>query len=363
MQAHIPEQTPAAAPAAAAAADLKVCREMLRNGSRSFYLASFLLPARVSGAAAALYAFCRLVDDAVDVRDRAPDALPRLQDRLERAYAGRPLPEPVDRAFAATVASEGIPEALPRALLEGMGWDAEDRSYETLSDVLAYSARVAASVGAMMSVVMERPAPATVARACELGVAMQLSNIARDVGEDARLSRLYLPRSWMREAGVDPDAWLAAPAFTPELGQVVQRLLFEADALYARSARGIADLPLACRPGIHAARLIYAEIGREVQRRGGDSVSSRAVVGMGRKLLLLKPAVIASLRSAQPHADFAPLEEVQFLVDAVVAGPGQRSMPVDGLPARESLHATAHERPDAGTLSGLSDGPGPGRCR
>ncbi|HSG88018.1 MAG TPA: phytoene/squalene synthase family protein [Pseudomonadales bacterium] len=303
------------------AADVELCRDMLRRGSRSFYLASFLLPARVSGAAAALYAFCRLVDDAIDVQERAPDALPRLFERLERAYAGTPLDHPVDRAFAVTVAEEQIPEALPRALLEGMSWDAEGRGCETLSDVYAYSARVAASVGAMMSVVMGRRAPLTVARACDLGVAMQLSNIARDVGEDARLGRLYLPRVWLRDVGIDPQAWLAEPRFTPELGSVVLRLLKESELLYARATAGIVDLPASCRPGIHAARLIYAEIGRVVEARGGDSVASRAVVSTGRKLALIPRALVDAARGAPP-SDAPPLEETRFLVDAVSPPPG-----------------------------------------
>ena len=91
----------------------------------------------------------------------------------------------------------------------------EVRRYETLQDLDAYAARVAGSVGAMMTLVMGQRAPEIVARACDLGVAMQLTNIARDVGEDARAGRLYLPLQWLREAGIDPDAWLAKPVFTP----------------------------------------------------------------------------------------------------------------------------------------------------
>lgn len=299
--------------------DLAACRALLRAGSRSFHLASHLLPGDVADAAAALYAFCRQADDAVDVLDRPDDALPRLWARLDAAYAGRPADHPVDRAFAAVVAANAMPRALPAALLEGMSWDAEERQHQTLSDVLAYSARVAASVGAMMSVVMERRAPSTVARACDLGVAMQLSNIARDVGEDARLGRLYLPRAWFAEAGLDADAWLAEPRFDARIGAMIERLLAEADRLYARSITGIAALPAGCRPGIHLAGLVYAEIGAEVRRRGHDSVSARAVVSTGRKLALLPSALLASLRA--PAMDTAPpLAETRFLVDAV-AGP------------------------------------------
>jgi phytoene synthase len=319
MHARAPEARAArGAPAVAEAADLAACRAALRVGSRSFHLAAHLLPTAVADAAAALYAFCRQADDAVDVPDRADDALPRLWARLDAAYAGRPEDEPVDRAFAATVAAYGVPRALPAALLEGMGWDAEGRRPRTLSDVLAYSARVAASVGAMMSVVMGRTAPTTVARACDLGIAMQLSNIARDVGEDARLGRLYLPTDWFAEAGLDADAWLAAPRPEAAVTAMIERLLATADPLYARAATGIAALPRRCRPGIHLARRVYAEIGEEVRRRDHDSVSRRAVVPTRRKLALLAPALVDALR--RPAVDHAPpLEETRFLVDAAVA--------------------------------------------
>src|SRR5262249_32296789 len=157
----------------------------------------------------------------------------------------------------------GIPRALPEALLEGFAWDAQGRQYDTLSELNAYAVRVAGTVGAMMAVLMGRRSPDIVAHACALGVAMQLTNIARDVGEDAEAGRLYLPLQWLREAGVDPNALLNRPTFTDALGSVVRRLLQIADLYYASSEAGIAQLPANCRPGIQAARILYAEIGRE----------------------------------------------------------------------------------------------------
>ena len=300
--------------------DLAACRRLLRNGSRSFYMASFMLPGSFSEAATALYAFCRDTDDVIDAEDRPPDALEQLHRRLDDVYAGRPADSPVDRAFAVVVEAAGIPQALPEALLEGMAWDEAGREYETLSDVFAYSARVAASVGAMMSCVMGGRAPGTLARACDLGVAMQLSNIARDVGEDAGMERIYLPRAWLRDAGIDPEAWLRAPAHSEALGAIVSRLLDEAETLYARSTLGIADLPPSCRLGIHMASRVYAEIGAEVRRRGGDSVTARAIVSMPRKLAHLPPACAATFRRSAP-CDDPPLEETRFLVEAVVDMP------------------------------------------
>lgn len=292
--------------------DLAACRALLRGGSRSFFLASLLLPRHVRDPASALYAFCRLADDAVDVQG---GTVTRLRDRLDRAYAGRPLAIPADRALAAMVARFDMPRALPEAMLEGFAWDSEGRAYETLEDTRAYAVRVAGAVGAMMAVLMGARSPAQIARACDLGVAMQLSNIARDVGEDARAGRLYLPRGWMREAGIDPVEWLGCPIFDAALGSVVQRLLREADTLYARARPGVARLPRACRHGIGAAGLLYAEIGRQVERQGLDSVTRRAVVPRGRKLWLLALALSPRLGGASA-VDGAVLPEARYLVDA-----------------------------------------------
>jgi phytoene synthase len=314
-------------PVASAETDLAACRELLRGGSRTFLAASRLLPSAVRDPACALYAFCRVADDAVDGADRDARAVERLYERLERVYAGRPLPHPADRALGAVVERFAIPRALPEALLEGFAWDAAGRRYDSLDAVCDYAARVAGSVGAMMALLMGAREPAALARACDLGIAMQLSNIARDAGEDARAGRLYLPLQWLREAGLDPEAWLAAPAAGPALAAVVQRLLVEADRLYDRAASGIACLPRACRPGIHAARVLYREIGHEVRRRGLNPVDARAVVSPARKLGALARALVVVPRSAPGALPLPPLPAAHFLVQAVQAAPAARPAP------------------------------------
>ena len=301
-------------PTARHVADIAACRELLRGGSRTFYAASFLLPKRVRDPASALYAFCRLADDAIDLDGDRPQAVATLRSRLARAYEGRPLPIAADRALADVVARHAIPRALPEALLEGFEWDVAGRRYENLAELHAYAARVAGSVGGMMAMLMDAREPDVVARACDLGVAMQLSNIARDVGEDARAGRLYLPLSWMRGVGIDPERWLAHPVFNDALGSVIERLLEAADQSYARVEEGIARLPSTCRPGIRAAWLLYAEIGHEVARRGYDSVSQRAVVPASRKLALLSRALAAN-PVATPGGS-PVLEQTRYLVQA-----------------------------------------------
>jgi phytoene synthase len=294
-----------------AAADLRACAATLRTGSRSFALASLFLPRRVRAPATALYAFCRAADDAIDLSDDQAASLDTLRVRLDAIYAGNP-DDAVDRAFAAVVADFALPYALPNALLEGFSWDVEARRYEDLPALIGYAMRVAGTVGVMMALLMGTRDAAMVSAACDLGCAMQLTNIARDVGEDARAGRLYLPLSWLWAEGIDPEIWLAAPQFTPGLGRVVARLLDEAGRLYTRAEPGIARLPARCRPAIRAARLLYDGIGEAVARAGYDSVSARAVVPAGRKFTLL-----AGGFGGRSGLLLAPTEASDFLVGAV----------------------------------------------
>jgi len=344
----------AADSAANLAADTAACRRVLRRESRTFHAASLLLPARVRGPASALYAFCRLADDAVDCPgDRsAAERLDRLRLRLERIYAGRPLPSPVDRALTDAVERFGIPRRILEALFEGFEWDIQGRRPADLGELQAYAARVAGTVGAMMAVLMGQRSPDVVARACDLGVAMQLSNIARDVGEDARMGRLYLPLDWLREAGIDPDAWLAAPAFTEALGSVVLRLLSAADTLYRRADDGIARLPADCRPGISAARHLYAGIGHEVAFRGGDSIASRAVVPRSRKARLLGRSLVAAAAGRCSGAAHPPLEATRFLVEAVAASVAAEETPAQS-PDQVIWLITLFERLERGQRAAL----------
>ncbi len=304
------------------AGDRAACRAAIQGGSKTFHAASLLLPARIREPALALYAFCRLADDAIDESAQPTVALGELHERLELAAAGRPRAHPADRALAATLEAYSIPLEIPNGLLEGFAWDSARRRYETLEDLEHYAMRVAGTVGLMMSLVMGARSPRALARAADLGIAMQLSNIARDVGEDARAGRLYLPLQWLAEEGVDAAQFLASPACEPALRRVVARILARASLLYERAALGVAELPVDCRPAIHAARLMYAEIGFEVARRDHDSVSQRAVVPVRRKLTLVARALTAAAvpgsgGDVPALAAAAPLVEVVAQRDAL----------------------------------------------
>ncbi|MGB3406853.1 MAG: phytoene/squalene synthase family protein [Jannaschia sp.] len=303
-----------------AVSDMAFCRDAIRTGSHSFHAASRLLPSAVRDPALALYAFCRLADDAVDeVTDKAPAVL-ALRRRLELAFAGDPLDAPADRAFARVIEEFDMPRALPEALLEGLAWDAQGRTYDDLSALRSYCARVASAVGAMMCVLMRVRDGDALARACDLGVAMQLTNIARDVGEDARAGRLYLPVEWFAEAGLEPEAFLRDPVATPAIRDMTRRLLAEAHRLYQRSETGVRALPLSARPGILAARHVYDGIGGQVRRAGFDSVSARAHTTGRQKLGWIARSVVqvglTALLPRSPVLHARPLEEVAFLVAA-----------------------------------------------
>jgi phytoene synthase len=294
---------------------LAECRAILARGSKSFAAASRLLPARLRDPVAAYYAFCRVSDDAVDESEDPSAALDVLHERLDRIYAGRPEAHPADEGLAWVVDAFAIPRAPVEALLEGYRWDVEARRYEDLAGVRAYAVRVAASVGVVMTLIMGRRQRDVLARATDLGVAMQLTNIARDVGEDARHGRIYLPLGWLRAEGIDPDAFLATPRYADGIGVAVCRLLDHAAGLYRRAEGGIPALPADCRTAIAAARLIYADIGRVIRARGYDSVSGRAHTTAARKAVLLARALPARAWRGRPAGAEPPLPEARFLLE------------------------------------------------
>ena len=300
--------------------DMKYCEEAIRHGSLSFHAASLLLPKAVRDPCLALYAFCRLADDEVDLKTDKSASVKDLVQRLDQVYTGTPRNRPMDRAFAHMVEEFEMPRALPEALIEGLVWDAMGKKYETFDDLAAYSARVASAVGVMMCVIMRARDPSVLARACDLGVAMQLTNISRDVGEDAREGRLYLPLEWFDSAGISPDNFLSDPTCRPEIALMTRQLLARADELYHRSEAGIACLPPKVRPAMFAARHIYAAIGNSVRANEFDNISVRARTTKATKLRLLGLSATHSMVSMfmpTPATVYAaPLPQTEFLVRA-----------------------------------------------
>jgi 15-cis-phytoene synthase len=190
----------------------------------------------------------------------------------------------------------GIPDRHPMELLRGFEMDVAGRTYETLDDTLDYCYHVAGVVGVMMAMIMgvrERP---TLNRASDLGIAFQLTNISRDVVEDAKGGRCYLPREWLAEEGL-LDAALADPSHREAVFRVTHKLLREADEYYRSALFGMQQLPLGAAVGIGAARRIYRDIGRIVSNRGANAWDGRAIVGRSRKLAAAFSGAVAAIRS------------------------------------------------------------------
>lgn len=280
------------------------CEAMIRRGSKSFSRAAALLPLRSREAAYQLYAWCRHCDDTIDGQvlgqpdpagsapaDRrpAPDgaaqraALAELRRLTTAALDGAPMTEPVFIGLQRIVAEFGVPREHPFALLDGMEMDVEGRRYPGFDELADYCWHVAGVVGVMMAYLMEASDPRTLELAGDLGVAFQLTNISRDVIDDAAAGRVYLPLDWLARAGVPPEA-VADPARRSAVAGVVAELLERADGYYRSADRGLAHLPFRPAWSIAAARGIYADIGALVRRRGPRAWDRRAVVPAAKKL-------------------------------------------------------------------------------
>ncbi|MEO6028030.1 MAG: phytoene/squalene synthase family protein [Candidatus Binatia bacterium] len=297
------------------AADMAACHAAIRRHSRSFYAASRLLPLAVRDAAVAIYAFCRAADDAVDDAVGPAEARVRHADtrrQLDRIYGARPVESAAGRAFAQVAVVHGIPRAEPEALLDGMAQDLDTVRIPDEEELLLYCYRAAGVVGRMMSRIMGAAGDEALTRAVHLGIAMQLTNIARDVGEDARNNRIYLPAIWLAEAGGSAEEVLRARPSAAG-GRVTLRILDLAERYYASGILGIALLPARCRPAILSAALLYRAIGRQVRARDGDGVSARARVGAMHKAGLIAVAVTRCaldprlrVRAGRPDVDPLP---------------------------------------------------------
>ena len=273
-----------------AARDLKV-------GSKSFALAGKLLPEGVRQDAATCYAFCRFVDDAVDEvpQDQAAAAVQRLRLLLDELYTQVPQQDPRLAAFAELVQRTKLPRDYPLALIDGMAMDAQGAKYESLDDLRLYCHRVAGVVGLMMCHVLGVRCESALPRAAHLGIAMQLTNICRDVAEDWTRGRLYLPSALAGHqapgvAGQTLPAELGA-AFAP----AVRGLLAEAEVYYRSGQQGLRFLSWRAALAIRVAAWVYRDIGRGVARRGYDVTSGRVVISLPRKLWLAGRALVHSL--------------------------------------------------------------------
>lgn len=291
---------------------LATCRASIAQHSKSFALASTLLPRSRRDHVAVIYAWCRRVDDGIDlVQSREqPAALQRLRLELESVFAGEALRDPVLTAFQTTVQELSIPRTYPEALLDGMAMDVSDYRYESWRDLLLYSYRVASTVGLMMCHVMDVRDPKALPHARDLGIAMQLTNIARDVHEDWQRGRLYLPDELLTKHGATRLRSELGGPLSLELRDICRPVLEEVVAIsehyYLSADEGLRYLDWRDAFAVASARKIYADIGGQLSRTGYDALAPRAYVPSYRKLLLIASAAMGTLLRAPPKAPPTP---------------------------------------------------------
>jgi len=272
---------------------LVASRKTIASGSKSFFTASLLLPTQLRDSAHLLYTWCRHCDDCVDgqrlgfadesAKRPAAEVLEYLNEQTRRTLAGEPVEQLPFQALSRVVAEYEIPEADPLALLEGFAMDVRGGPYETLDDTIRYCYHVAGVVGVMMARVMGVRDRDALDRAADLGIAFQLTNIARDVVDDAAVGRVYLPDQWVRESGIHRER-IAHAEYRSPLATVVGKVLDEAERYYASAKIGIARLPFRSAWSIATARLVYRDIGHLVRKLGPRAWDERVSVSPLRKL-------------------------------------------------------------------------------
>jgi phytoene synthase len=271
-------------------------RATLRRKGRSFWLASAFLPARARDDLALVYAFCREVDDTVDECPDPVEAAVRLE-RLRAELLGQAPARPMVSAFRAATNRLRIPLGAALTLMDGVKSDLVPARIEDDDELLRYCYQVGATVGLMMCAVLGVRQSGW-AHAVDLGVAMQLTNIVRDVAADARQGRVYLPAVRLRREGTTPEALLAGTADPEPVGRVLEALLDLADRYYRSGDQGMRDIPLVYRPAMLTASRVYQAIGLRARRVRHSPLRGRVVVPGYVKVGRVIQALAACLRPA-----------------------------------------------------------------
>lgn len=263
-------------------------RDRIEKGSKSFALAAKLFAPDTRASAYMLYAWCRHCDDVIDGQTLGfakaeagmpnggnPITLVRELEQKTRAACDGEADEPVFQALSEVCAKHDIPSKYPLDLIAGFQMDAEAHTYQTVDDTLLYCYHVAGVVGVMMAMVMGVKERAVLNRACDLGIAFQLTNIARDIVPDHQDDRVYLPEDWLKQAGLSREN-LADSNKRSELSQVAIRLLDAAEPYYHSAGHGLPHLPFRSAWAVAVALKVYRAIGSQVRQLGDKAWDERA---------------------------------------------------------------------------------------
>lgn len=259
-------------------AGYRECARLTRRHGTTYYWGAAILPRRQRRQVYAVYALCRLADDIVDVADLDPgrraDELDRFQARFQAAVTAGRSDDPVLTAVADTVLRRDIELECFDRFFGAMRMDLARSSYATWDDLCGYMEGSAAVIGEMMLPVLEPTSWRAREPARALGLAFQLTNFLRDVGEDLDRGRIYLPQEDLHRFGADPTDRRVSPAWRRLMAYEITRNR----ELYARAEQGIALLPPASARCVSTALVLYARILHRIEARDYDVFSGRAAV-------------------------------------------------------------------------------------
>ena len=278
-------------------------KAILARHGKSFYWASFFLGKKLASNAAKLYQFCRFVDDLADgdLREKSQE-LNTIRETLE---LGEKCGNSEVDQFIELAKENNVSLVAARELIDGMLADQTPARFRKTSELLRYCHAVAGTVGLMMCPILHCKHTRADSFAIDLGIAMQLTNIARDVLEDAKMGRRYIPSEWtnLSETELSPEKLSnASPELRENISKAIEHLLSIAETYYASAKLGIHLLPFKCRFSILVALQIYKAIGLAIKWRNFAWWEGRVVVPMSYKLILSITSVRAFFpRSVPPH--------------------------------------------------------------
>ncbi len=282
-------------------------RLVIQKGSKSFAAAAKLFDADTRASAYMLYAWCRHCDDRIDNQELGFNSKPQsavktqailkeLRSKTQCAIDNEPCDDTVFEGLRYVIHRHQIPGRYPLELLDGFAMDATAFEYRNLADTLRYCYHVAGVVGVMMAAIMGARGGDVLQRAADLGIAFQLTNIARDIREDAEVGRIYLPGDWLAGNGIAREA-LLQPQHRGAVVNMVGRLLDEADRYYASANEGLRALGFRSAWAVSVARVVYRSIGDIVRQRGETAWDQRVVVAKSRKLAGVGQGLLSAARA------------------------------------------------------------------
>ncbi|MDP8305394.1 MAG: phytoene/squalene synthase family protein [Candidatus Chlorobium antarcticum] len=273
------------------------CRQIAKHHAKTFYLATLFLPKRLQNPIFAIYALLRTVDDLVDnaeekltkgtiTRETINTLLEDWKTRLKACYAGETGSDPIMVAWNHTLESYPIAIEHPLELIEGVAMDIEFTPFETFDELYVYCYKVASVVGLMTSEIFGYSDPAALRHAIDLGIAMQLTNILRDIGEDVDRGRIYIPLEDLERFGYSHEEFMQK-TMNEKFRRLMQFQIERARNYYLSSDKGIPMLQKESRLAVALSSVNYSNILKSIEENNYDVFSQRAYRSLSQKLLTI----------------------------------------------------------------------------